>query len=206
MNKRQQLGAQSREKILDAAERLFAQRGYTGMTTSQLSKESGLPAASLYWHFGNKIGVLAAVLNRRADSVFEELLAYEADPDDPFDTLNQLVQRSVAGVAKYPEFYRLIAFLSMETSADTEQIAPTIQGIQDRAVNTWHNVLTRVLEPSTPAEHAAAWDLAELARAMYMGGVLLAPMQGQMPFNRAIRGYVDLLHGALEQSKSLRSG
>ena len=60
MNKRQQLGAESREKILDAAERLLSQRGYTGTTISQLSKDSGLPVASIYWHFNNKVGVLAA--------------------------------------------------------------------------------------------------------------------------------------------------
>lgn len=194
MNKRREVGEQSRKKILDAAERLLGQRGFAGMSTNQLSRDSGLPVASIYWHFGSKIGVLAAVLERSADAVFDDILNFDADALDPFDALNLLVERALAGMAKNPDFFRLIAFVSMESIDDADRILATIQGIHDRIVSVWHETLVRVFQPKTAAERAATWDLAELARAMYLGSVVLFPTQGQAPFTRAIRAYNSLLH------------
>lgn len=193
MNKRRELGEQSREKILDAAERLLSQRGFTGMSTNQLSKDSGLPVASIYWHFGSKVGVLAAVLERRADAVFDDILNFDAGTLDPFDALSLLVEQALSGAAKYPDFFRIIALVSMESIEGADQILATIQGIHDRVVTVWHETLVRVFQPKAAAERAATWDLAELARAMYLGGIVLFPTQGQAPSTRAIRAYMGLL-------------
>lgn len=48
------------------ASRLMATRGYDGTSISALAKSSGLPASSIYWHFGSKEGVLKAVMERGA--------------------------------------------------------------------------------------------------------------------------------------------
>lgn len=69
--KRRELGAASRQTILDTAARLMAERGYDGTSLSALVKESGFPASSIYWHFSSKEGVLAAVMERGALRFFE---------------------------------------------------------------------------------------------------------------------------------------
>jgi AcrR family transcriptional regulator len=194
MNKRQEQGAESRRKILDAAERLFALSGYAGMSTSQLSRDSGLPVASLYWHFGSKIGILAAVLDRRAEAVFDEIAHSDSHDDSPFEALDEHIERAVAAVDKYPDFFRLVASLSVDSNPEIEQIRPTLQGIHDRTITTWYDWFVPIFRPKTRAERTATRDLAELARAMYLGGVLLTPTQGHAPFKRAIRAYVALLH------------
>src|SRR5436190_1998682 len=56
--RRQEQGEQSREVILEAAARLMAANGFDGASISSISKESGLPASSIYWHFTSKEGVL----------------------------------------------------------------------------------------------------------------------------------------------------
>lgn len=68
--KKQQQGEQSRELILDATERLMATRGYAATAISDIRKACGLPASSIYWHFGSKEGVLAAVMARGAERFF----------------------------------------------------------------------------------------------------------------------------------------
>jgi AcrR family transcriptional regulator len=73
LTKRQQQGLESREQILDAAERLMATRGVTGTSMSALTKASGLPASSIYWHFGSKDGVVVAVMERGAGRFFASL-------------------------------------------------------------------------------------------------------------------------------------
>ena len=57
-------GEQSRERILDAATEVATERGYDGTTISLVSKKSGLPPTSIYWHFADKDDLIAAVIER----------------------------------------------------------------------------------------------------------------------------------------------
>ena len=57
-------GEQSREKNLDAATEVATERGYEGTTISLVSKKSGLPPTSIYWHFADKDDLIAAVIER----------------------------------------------------------------------------------------------------------------------------------------------
>ena len=56
----------SRERILDGAEKLLAERGYAAASIALIAKTSGLPASSIYWHFDSKENLLAAVVERGA--------------------------------------------------------------------------------------------------------------------------------------------
>ena len=57
-------GEQSRERMLDAATEVATERGYEGTTISLVSKKSGLPPTSIYWHFADKDDLIAAVIER----------------------------------------------------------------------------------------------------------------------------------------------
>jgi AcrR family transcriptional regulator len=57
-------GELSRERILDAAAEIAAERGYEGTSIGLVSKKAGLPASSIYWHFTDKDDLIAAVIER----------------------------------------------------------------------------------------------------------------------------------------------
>ncbi len=57
-------GELSRERILDAATEIAAERGYEGTSIGLVSKKCGLPASSIYWHFKDKDDLIAAVIER----------------------------------------------------------------------------------------------------------------------------------------------
>ncbi|AQT80009.1 TetR family transcriptional regulator [Mycolicibacterium litorale] len=57
-------GDRSRERILNAATEVATERGYDGTTISAVSKKSGLPPTSIYWHFADKDDLIAAVIDR----------------------------------------------------------------------------------------------------------------------------------------------
>jgi AcrR family transcriptional regulator len=59
--RKEQQGAESRRRIIDAASSLMAERGFAGTSISEVSRRSGLPASSIYWHFESKEGLLGAV-------------------------------------------------------------------------------------------------------------------------------------------------
>jgi len=61
-DRRHAQGEASRRTILDATLRIAGERGYVGTTLAQVTKASGLPASSVYWHFQNKDELLADAL------------------------------------------------------------------------------------------------------------------------------------------------
>jgi TetR/AcrR family transcriptional regulator, cholesterol catabolism regulator len=55
----------ARERVLDQAERLFAEKGYDSVTLRQIAEPLGLTHASLYYHFpGGKAELFGLVMER----------------------------------------------------------------------------------------------------------------------------------------------
>ena len=59
-------GVKARGRLLDAAEQLFAERGFYGVTTRQVASMADADDALIYYHFKNKWGLFNAVFERRA--------------------------------------------------------------------------------------------------------------------------------------------
>lgn len=109
-------GEQSRQRILDAATEVATERGYEGTTISLVSKKSGLPPTSIYWHFADKDAVIAAVLERSHDRWFHDAAAYVQPPEgsDVREHLTAAVRHDIIALTKHPEFLRLGLMLSLE--------------------------------------------------------------------------------------------
>lgn len=57
---------ETRERLLDAAAQLFAERGYARATTRDLAAAAGVNEVTLFRHFGSKKNLFAAVIERYA--------------------------------------------------------------------------------------------------------------------------------------------
>ena len=55
----------TKERILDIGERLFADRGFPATSLRDITHEAGVNIASVNYHFGSKEALLGAVLERR---------------------------------------------------------------------------------------------------------------------------------------------
>ncbi len=67
--------AGTREKLLNVAEELFAEKGIGGTSLRVLTKQAGANLAAVHYHFGSKDALLDAVLERRAAALNQERLA-----------------------------------------------------------------------------------------------------------------------------------
>ncbi len=65
----------TKEKILDTAEKLFATEGYSVTSLRSITSEAGVNLAAINYHFKTKEGLLMAVLHRRIDPMNQERLA-----------------------------------------------------------------------------------------------------------------------------------
>ena len=66
--------ADTKDSILNAAERLFAERGYEATSLRAITTAAGVNLAAVHYHFGNKEGLLDAVVERRAMAMNQERL------------------------------------------------------------------------------------------------------------------------------------
>lgn len=62
----------TRERILDAAERLFMANGYEGTSMRQITGDAGVNLAAVNYHFGSKESLMQEVFRRRLDWLNEE--------------------------------------------------------------------------------------------------------------------------------------
>jgi len=143
--KRQKQGESSRELILDATEKLMATRGFAATSISDIRKACGLPPSSIYWHFGSKEGVLAAVMQRGADRFFAAIPTSE-------DVQSQLAVVSRLQ-AQHPDFLRLFYMLSLERGNDPA-VAAVIRRVRDTALSQFRDAITQLLPAGVPPSKA----------------------------------------------------
>jgi AcrR family transcriptional regulator len=160
--KKQQQGEQSRELILDATERLMATRGYAATSINDIRKACGLPPSSIYWHFGSKEGVLAAVMERGADRFFAAIPTSE-------EVGGQLAVLSTLQ-AQHPDFLRLFYMLSLERGTDPA-VAAVIRRVRDTAIRRFRDAIGALLPTGVPPAKAerVVTELASVAVALSDG-------------------------------------
>jgi len=108
---------ETRRRLLDAAEHLFIERGYEGLSMRQITAHAGTNLAAVNYHFGSKEAMLRELLSQRLDQLNTERLqlldACEAEGQIPdcetilgilFVPALQLGRTATAG----PAFLRLL--------------------------------------------------------------------------------------------------
>ncbi|MFN0153672.1 MAG: TetR/AcrR family transcriptional regulator [Gaiella sp.] len=66
-------GARTRQRILVQAERLFAQKGYRGVSLREIAEATRIRSFLIQYHFGSKLGLYQEVLKRWDTEVKERL-------------------------------------------------------------------------------------------------------------------------------------
>ncbi|SEQ93991.1 TetR/AcrR family transcriptional regulator [Lentzea albida] len=164
-------GLSSRDDILNAARALIGEKGYDGMAVSDLCAKSGLPASSIYYHFGNKLGVLAALLER----TFEELHALFPSPSAfdhlaPIERLETWFTAACKSLDERPDYLRLLVAVAVGPQKDAEAVRATVRRIRDNAHGSWVDALTPIFAPDGAEEDKAlVEELAVLGRALTDG-------------------------------------
>jgi AcrR family transcriptional regulator len=117
-------GELTAERILDAAEALFAERGYEGASQRDVAERSGLSAASLYNHFPSKEALYAAVLERGLAPVLAILSAQGVGALPPSERSRRIVADVMALLARRPNLPRLVLH---ETLSGGQRLTPMLR-------------------------------------------------------------------------------
>lgn len=106
--RRKPKGERTRQRILEAAESLFAERGYEGTTIAVVAKEVGIQQPGVFYYFADKHSLYEAVVDEALGSVERTVLASLSGAGAPGARLLRSVEAWVEAVASRPTLARLV--------------------------------------------------------------------------------------------------
>ncbi|MDQ2907427.1 MAG: TetR/AcrR family transcriptional regulator [Ktedonobacteraceae bacterium] len=167
----------TRQKILDAAEKLILLRGLTRVTTKEIAREIGLTEGALYRHFDHKEEIFFALMARYLPAFHETFQAHQAGTGTPGENLVAIARAAL-------HYYEQIVPMGASFLADAELLAQVRATLQPLGIG-----------PQNIFEHVAAYieeeqQLGRIGRqvsALTMAILLLGPCF-QWVFNRQFLG------------------
>jgi AcrR family transcriptional regulator len=183
-------GEQTAERILDAAEALFAERGYAGTSLRDVASRVELRIPSLYNHFPSKEALYAAVLARGIGPVLEQLAEFAGRPAAERDSA-ALIARVMEVLRRHPHLPRLIQH---ETLTGGARLTPMLR--------EWiAPVFGRAGEMARSAPGAGRWSAEERPLVVIAVYNVLVGYFTFAPLYRQLEG-VDLLSAPLFESQT----
>lgn len=100
---------ETRQRILDAAEIVFQDRGVAQTSLADIAAAAGVTRGAIYWHFKNKVDLFDAMIQRVFDPLEEKLVELrQQEWDNPLDWVRALVLFFLDRVATDPRYYRVL--------------------------------------------------------------------------------------------------
>ena len=107
------------DKLLVAASALMIERASIEISLSDIAQKSGVNAALVKYHFGNKDGLLLALLARDAATEIDHLEYLLAQPLSPTAKLKLHIGGIIRAYWRFPYMNRLIHYLLHGSSAES---------------------------------------------------------------------------------------
>ena len=122
-------------QIIEAAARVFAERGFHGATTQDIADVLGIKQASLYYYFSSKEAALELVCLRGVEGFFEAAKAIAARPESARKRLALLINSHLSPLVNRADFVKV--FLNERQHLPTES---------RRRIGRWSRGLERIFE------------------------------------------------------------
>ena len=145
-NRRIELGERSRQRIREVASELMAERGYVGTSVSAVAKRSRLPASSLYWHFGSKQGLLAAVAAEGGSQWLELIPDWEDLTGSTLERLEQMLHEISRQLGGRRDLIKLLLTLYIERDRIDQASVRTIRGVRRAAIAKFNPAMKALIE------------------------------------------------------------
>jgi AcrR family transcriptional regulator len=127
--------------LLHEAARLFAERGFTGVSLEELGAAVGVSGPAVYRHFANKQALLGAILLRVSERLREGGRAVRDASDEPLTQLAGLVRFQVDFALADADVIRV---QDRDLASLSDDDRHQVRRLQREYVDVWVDVLSRV--------------------------------------------------------------
>jgi AcrR family transcriptional regulator len=181
------------ERILDSAEKLFAARGYGSTSLRSITTDAKVNLAAINYHFKSKEGLLTEVLHRRIDPINAERLALldqlEAEGDyAPVRILRAFLEPALRLKEQFASHGEAVATIVGRLHADPPGIAGDLfQELFRGVFLRFDKALQRALPDLSDADRALRFHIVvgSLIHVMHFGDAMKKVTGHLPPDNRA---------------------
>ena len=107
-----------RERIVDSAERIFAEKGFGGARIKEISQAAGVSGAMIHYYFNSKEDLHKEVLTRMVQDFVDLVSQIAPEPIPPIEKLQRFCSGLFDFAARHKNFTRIT---SMETGHDNSE-------------------------------------------------------------------------------------
>jgi AcrR family transcriptional regulator len=160
-------GAELRERVLEAASRLFAEAGYHNVSMRKIAIEAGCSTMAAYHHFPDKNALFRQLCIDLYDefATLHHKLSHVADTKD---RLKQTMRDFIILASKYPQHYRL-AFLTPPVDEQAQELRVKIT----RPIIAYFQENLRLVLPAGASDAVAEERLHQVLACLYGMAVML---------------------------------
>lgn len=188
---------QTRERILNEAQKYFAVVGYNEASNTKIAAAAGITAAALYKHFKSKSEIYSAVCQRAEDRLSELNAAAIKDCEDPREALNRLIDSDLKEYRQNPSLQNFLAKVPIEVTHNPELALP----LAEKLSNKLQEQIIALVRKGQKEEKIAKSVSPEMISQMYvsalMGIVLSGARNGMDVYIETIKAFKMLLNGSL---------
>ncbi len=194
----QQRSQQTVTAILDAAARVFEERGFDAGTTNHVAERAGVSIGSLYEYFPNKDAMVVALVERELEAERAKLLAILAPATTPAELAGQLrgfVETLVEFHARRPALHRILFEQADHPPAAHACVLRFEESLAHALAESLRRALPSRSDPDTAA-HLIVQTTESLAHRFVLRGIHDLDRAGFVAeLTRLLLGYADAEHG-----------
>lgn len=128
-----------RERILDAAVRVFASKSFHTATVAEIAREAGVADGTIYLYFKNKDDLLICLFEERMGEINEGMRKAVAQCRTPLEKLRTFVRHHLEEVARRPELAEVL-------TVELRQSARLMKEYEAVAFGSYLDILSEILE------------------------------------------------------------
>jgi len=132
----------TKQNIIDAALKLFAQRGYYGTSIADIAKEAGVSKGLAYNYFKSK--------NELAEAIFSQLYIFFdqydklfAEVTDPYELLELMIKGTFKHLRENEEFWKLYTSFALQWEV-SEKMKILFEQIERKYLKKMENVFKEI--------------------------------------------------------------
>ena len=132
---RERNGARTSQAVLDAAESLFAERGYDGTSLNDVGSEAGVSRGTPGYFFGSKASLYQAVIDRCFERVRQAIRSGKeralASGRDAETVLAGAVSEYFDFMIEHTKFVRLMEWEALSGGTQLQQAPPLVEVVRE---------------------------------------------------------------------------
>ncbi len=189
---------QTRTRILQAAQRLFAAKGFEGTTTRDLAQIAGVAEGTLFRHFANKKAIFVEVATSGWVDILTDLLT-ELSEMGSYKAVAQVMRRRMCNLQKNADIMR-VCFMEVQFHPDLRDRIQTeiIEKMTEVAEAFFQTAIDKGIYRQMDAKLGAKVFLGLFAIAGFSDHTLINPNASPQEMQKMAEGLADIfLNGVL---------